>query len=301
MRSLLIYTTTLEDDYTVYYERLASELSTRGVETFLAMPPDALVAPNTFSGALRVGPGWERMEGPISIDAIFNKSMSRFATTDGWIINHPVLDAACDKDSTAEIFANFCPRSVFVQDSSSLADAVSSLRTDTIVVKPTASYGGQGVWIGKKGAFPGPKNYPVVMQEFIDTAGGITGICDGRHDLRLISFGGKLVDCYVRQPAKDGFLSNVAQGGSIKQVPLEIVPTEAKKLAAAVDGAFANFPDRVYSVDMGRDADGSWKLIELNSPPGLAQHEDEIGHHIPMLAEFLARAMPPTDPTIVRP
>lgn len=299
MRTLLIYSTTLEDDYKPYYEILAKEFARGGGEMLFAMPPDILIAPSTFSGALRIADGWTRVEGPIAVDAIFNKSLSPFKPEDGWIINHPVLDAACDKDDTAALFAAFCPRSTIVGSADALRPALETLRTDTIVMKPTSSYGGDGVWIGPRSDMPTPATFPVVIQEFIDTSGGIPGVCEGRHDLRLITLGGRLVDCYVRRPAKDGYLSNVAQGGSIKQVPLDAVPESAKQLATKIDAAFSNFPDRIYSADMGLDSDGTWKLIELNSPPGLPQHEEETGTQLKILADFLWNAEKPSDTTLL--
>ncbi len=303
MRRIVNYATIIEDDYRIAYERLASELALQNAELFLTTPPDTFLGNSTFSGGISIRDGkWERVDSPIVADVIFNKSLTQFQPEDGWVINHPVLDKACDKDETIGLFSMFCPRSMLVQNEDEVASALKELRTDIIVSKPTALFGGEGIWIGKRSDRPVITRFPMILQEFIDTSGGIPGICDGRHDLRLITFGDRLIDAYFRQPASpDGYLSNVALGGFIAQVPLEKIPTAARALAASVDASFINFPDRVYSSDMGLDRNGEWKLIELNSPPGFALDEDTEDMHMRLLAEHLARTQRPTNPIIIKP
>lgn len=301
MRTLLIYTSVLEDEYKVAYEHLAAELSQHKVTTFLSLPPERYLGHGRFTGGFAVSPSWEPRLEPLAVDSIFNKSLVQFLDDTVQIINHPIFDRACDKDRTIELFPNDCPRSLLVESTTDLVRALDSMRTDRVVTKPTALFGGQGVHIGPKHSLPREPTFPFILQEFVDTAGGIPGICRGRHDLRLIYFGNRLVDAYVRQPAKNGYLSNVAQGGSIRQVPIGDLPLEAQSFAVHIDAAFQHFPDRVYSIDIGLDADGTWKLIELNSPPGLPLEEDERGDHIALLAEHLATAARTVDPHIVAP
>lgn len=50
---------------------------------------------------------------------------------------------------------------------------------------------------------------------------------------------------------------------------LSEIPKPPVELFHAVDVNLKRFTNRIYSVDTGRGADGTWKIIELNSKPGL--------------------------------
>jgi len=101
---------------------------------------------------------------------------------------------------------------------------------------------------------------------------------DAMHDLRMVIVNGEIVVSYVRSPAAGKKVSNVAQGGSQTEVPVREIPKEARALAKAVDDVFASYPRRVYSVDCARNKDGVWKLIELNSKPGITRAYEGPDH-----------------------
>lgn len=300
MRTLAIYTSVLEEEYKPVYAHLARELERFDIRTFVCVHPDRYMGNGRFSAGLLVRDGsWTRSDAMVEADIVFNKSLRQFVQDGTHIVNHPALDHACDKDQTVILFPQHCPRSVVVYGSDELRAAIEHMRSDMVVVKPTALFGGQGIQIAPRDQIQQSTAFPLIVQEFVDTAGGIDGICAGRHDLRLIYFGNTLVDAYVRQPANDGYISNVAQGGSIKQAPLDRIPADAIAFAQSIDAAFVHFTDRVYSIDIGRDRDMGWRLIELNSPPGFPLDEDETGTHIARLAEHLAHAEPADDPTVL--
>ncbi len=303
MRTLVLYSRTPDDEYTEAFSFLYRELAKNGIDMFFCMPPDRLLGPGTFSGGWIIRDGTRnRVETPITADIIFNMSLAQFKEEDGYVINHPVFANACRKDETLKLFPELCPKSFLVKGESDLAAALKKLRTEIVVMKPTASFGGAGVWIGNRSAMPAAETFPIVLQEFIDTSGGIPGICEGRHDFRMMFFGSSLIHCYVRQPAaKVGYIANVALGGSIRKIPVESTPPGAHALAESVKSAFVNFTDSVYSIDMGLDRDHGWQLIELNSPPGLTvdKSEDPTETYIPLLAKHLATAKRTTNPTIV--
>jgi D-alanine-D-alanine ligase-like ATP-grasp enzyme len=74
-------------------------------------------------------------------------------------------------------------------------------------------------------------------------------------------------------------LANVALGGQEIEVPAEKLPAEAREIFDAVDAAFAGeYPIRIYSVDVARDADGVYRIIELNSKPGLSWKRGGAGY-----------------------
>jgi len=106
------------------------------------------------------------------------------------------------------------------------------------------------------------------LQEFIDTSKGIPGIVRGYHDLRIIIVDGEIVLCHVRTPKEGSLLANVAQGGSIREVPLEIIPSNILRRVADtqahIDQRF-DFP--LYSIDFGIQ----------NAIPFVFELNDQIG------------------------
>ncbi len=95
------------------------------------------------------------------------------------------------------------------------------------------------------------------------------------------------MDCYVREPAPGKLLSNVAQGGSIRQIPLSQIPQAARALGFRVNAKMMDIPDRVYCVDMGLHDGKEWKLFELNAPPGMPyiSEDADIETHFAFLAD----------------
>ena len=123
----------------------------------------------------------------------------------------------------------------------------------------------------------------------MDLSGGIPGIVDGLHDLRLVFIGDRFSYAMVRTPPKGGLMANICQGGSFFTVPDQSIPEEAMEIALAIDARLQSFKTRVYSVDLGLNADGRWKVLELNSPPGLIPSRGDaiMDRDHRMLAEHL--------------
>jgi len=76
----------------------------------------------------------------------------------------------------------------------------------------------------------------------------------------------------------------------MRQISLEKVPASARNFALSIDAAFTDYPERVYSVDMGLHDGTTWKIIELNAPQGLPL--PSAGDPVPqisLLADHLLR------------
>lgn len=130
-------------------------------------------------------------------------------------------------------------------------------------------------------------SYPYLLQELIDTAGGIPDVTPGRHDLRVVMIESEVIYCYVRIPAEASYISNYNlnnPGSTWHGVPLLDLPTGMRRLCATVDDGLQDFPGRVYSIDAGLDRDGKWKLFELNSKPAISQRDTHEGS-----TEFMER------------
>lgn len=230
-----------------------------------------------YSGENSFDAGWTYTDGkwiavgePFSVDLIFNKGSDLPLDQVLRVINHPDVSRLCLKEETAKRFPNDCPETFRLDAAADLSTALTKMKTDTVVIKPIDSYGGKGIFIVQKEDVAAHiDEYPVLLQEYIDMSKGIPGLAESHHDLRLTFIGDSLVACYLRQPPAGKLLSNVAQGGSLRQIPLDRIPQGARALGFKVDKAMADYPSRTYSVDMGLHSLREWKIIELNAPPGM--------------------------------
>ena len=160
--------------------------------------------------------------------------------------------------------------SIIVTSAEKLDECIEKIPGSIIVAKPTDQTGGAGVFIGnKKEIVPQIKEFPYIIQEYIDTSEGIPGLIDSTHDLRLVSLQGEVVLAFIRTPPPGNILANVSKGGSLIEVMKKDIPEGALAIFKSVDTALSHFKQRIYSIDMGRNSDGRWMIIELNSRPAL--------------------------------
>jgi len=165
---------------------------------------------------------------------------------------------------------------VTLRSAGDLPSALTTLKTAILVAKPLDQEGGHGVRIVRREEIPSVvTTFPYLLQEFIDTSGGIPTIASGMHDLRIISVEGKIVLSYLREPKAGSFLANESQGGKLSEVELHRLPEDALDIWKIVDEEVKQYSNRVYSLDIGRDREHGWRIIELNSKPGL----DPIGKY----------------------
>lgn len=278
-------------EYVRAYHSFAKRIMGKGGKFCIARSMDTFLGNGTFSrGWMFDGQSFHEHSGPIHADTVFNKGEDFRADADTHVINRPELDAACMKDRTYELFPQFCPQTFIVRSDEEFAETLGKIHSKIVVVKPPHLGAGKGVHIGRREDLRSlPKAYPLLVQEFIDTSAGIPGIVEGMHDLRLILIEGGIIICYLRTPPSGEFIANRARGGTLRIIPQHLIPHEASAIAQNIDASLSSIPERVYSVDLGRDRSGTWKLIELNSPPGLTDldvHPDAETYH-EALAELL--------------
>lgn len=241
-------------------------------------------SPDTYKGRMTFASGWKYVNGefrdvasPIKGQLIYNKGRQLRTGSRDKVLNPAGLDAACgmDKHRTFEVFPEHFPATVEVDPSDDLATAVNAMKTDAVVIKPVEGFGGHGVFIGsKEEALRKHYDKAVVVQEFVDTSGGIPGITSGHHDLRLLIMDGKIFMTFLRTPPKGKLISNVALGGQMSIVPQERWPREMEDIVADIDGKLTVFEHRMYTIDCGKDVSGEWYVFELNDQPGLLFTEE---------------------------
>ncbi|MDD5054942.1 MAG: hypothetical protein PHZ00_01600 [Candidatus Peribacteraceae bacterium] len=278
-----------QSEFRTAYRQFGEMVTADGGECGIVRNPASYRGKGTFDRAWIFGGGSFRLhEHPWEADVLYNKCRGiSFVPNDVRMINPPEFEHLCtDKWETYMRFSDCFPETLLVQNKHELAWAAGRLEGELIVAKPPDGEGGKSIVIASAEDVLGASHvFPLLVQEFLDTSGGIPGIAKGKHDLRIFSIRGEPLRCYVRQPKQGSYLANYQQGGSLFEVPVASVPADAMKLFRTVDAALRSFPDRVYAVDMGRNAAGEWKLIELNSKPGL----DPVLPHYPTAELFMRR------------
>lgn len=177
-----------------------------------------------------------------------------------------------DKNAMYILLGKFMPKSFEINSQKKLQENLENFNDSSLIVlKPAKGLGGKGIVIAKKNVIKNvllEKKKTYVLQEFADTSCGIKGITKEKHDLRVVIVEGKIVLSHVRIPKKGSYLANAAQGGKIKEVPLDKIPKEVKnitkKIQKIIDKKF-DFP--LYSIDFGITPKGP-RIFELNDQIG---------------------------------
>lgn len=180
---------------------------------------------------------------------------------------------AWDKWATFKAIGKYMPKTLLINEKKDLPKVLSKIKSDTVVLKPVNGLKGIGIYIGpKKRAMEfefSNKYRQYIAQEFIDTDGGISGITDGMHDLRIVIINGTPAMCHVRVPAEGSFLANAAQGGNLTEVDCQNIPGKINKIVNEVSEIFSrNFNNPIYSLDFGIGKDGKPYIFEVNDQMG---------------------------------
>lgn len=226
----------------------------------------------------------------IHADIVYNKG-DFSNVTDVPILNPRfVHDIASNKSETYRHFAPYQPASFLCNNPTETTEALVKLSDDTIVIKQLTGNGGYGVAIVSHREFNADtQHYPLILQEFLTTDIGIPGMATGVHDLRIKMGDGEVWAGTLRIPAEGELRANVAQGGSERHLFAEEIPADAIAIAREIDVYFSDHP-RYYSIDLANTPQG-WKLIELNSKPGLSPTDmsPQSKHTTNQLAQYLTK------------
>lgn len=285
-----------EENWRTAYGDLGEEITKRGHRFWVVRHAASYRGDNHFAG------GWEFRDGSFVqnsddcfADLVINKSRDFMPRGHVHVINNPIFSAICEnKWATVKMFPDLFPASYLAATADEFQAALRKLQTPIVVAKPLTGSGGNGVIIESKQDI-GRRTlcYPIIVQEFLDSSAGIPGFVSTYFDLRMIIAGGELIFTFTRSPARGRLLSNTSQGGYMMMMQPEEVPMAAQALYERIDAAFSAYPDRLYAIDCTRNAEGEWKLIELNDQPGI-QTRMECGSradaYFDSLTRFLLRA-----------
>jgi hypothetical protein len=248
-----------------------------GLDMYLASGKENYLGGLNFKNPLFFnGINFEARGEIICADAIYDRSGGlKFPPPEiKKILNTIEFKTLCnDKNCMYSLLANFMPASIEIKNQDELKTALQSFPAEKIaVLKPANGLGGKGIFIdlpeilSEVNLEPG-KNY--VLQQFINTSGGIKNIIPGKHDLRIIIIAGEIIMAHVRTPKEGHYLANVAQGGKIEELPLKKIPPKAMKMTREIQKIIDKkygFP--IYSIDFGFEKNRPY-VFELNDTIGL--------------------------------
>ena len=305
MKTIVIFVRTIDpggypfsDEYhwNAYFDLLLA-LRRRGVQAYFATGNDTYAGAGLFKQAFTASEKMAvadlRPTTNVRADLVFEKG--GFRGRDVMVVNPEyVHKIASSKTETYKMFPGYQPKSVIAESFEAAKRAFEEIPGTLIVVKEPDSNGGRAVQIGEKIKLIDelPTQYPLIIQEFIDTSIGVPGLVEGIHDVRVKIGGGKIFGGMVRQPAPGEYRANLAQGGSARHLLPDELPAEVIRLGLEVDCFFEKYP-RYYAIDFANTPTG-WKMIELNSKPGLSPVSVSAAakHVIEELANYLIQICP---------
>lgn len=196
------------------------------------------------------------------------------------IINDPYFDFVFgSKYLTYTILNNYMPKTFIAYNKKDLINKIRLFKSK-IVLKPDRGFGGKGVKVLDKKEIKHvtkkASDYPVIIQEFIDSKFGLDKIARSTHDLRIIFINHKPVISYVREPVSGSLISNVSLGGKRTMVDLNLIPIKLKKKIDSILQRLEIFNNVIYSIDFIFDKNKNPYIIEVNSPPSI--HVEDMNY-----------------------
>jgi len=225
---------------------------------------------------------FSRVKEPVKIDLVYDRTGGvKFPPEEPSgpiVVNRRDFKLLCwDKWLAYRKTSRFMPKTIWVGERQNLASVLPKIKTNWVVLKPYNGLKGIGIFIGPKEkalSFEFPEKHPrYIAQEFIDTSGGIPGIVEGLHDLRVAVTNGEAVWSHVRTPPSGSFQANVAQGGKIKEIACTKLPAVVKQITDQIASRFYKAYDNPsYTLDFGMTKEGPL-IFEFNDQMGFPTWE----------------------------
>ncbi|HEX9679545.1 MAG TPA: hypothetical protein VGA08_02915 [Candidatus Saccharimonadales bacterium] len=261
--------------YELAHFELYKKLLQKGIQLAILMGQSTYVSGNQFSRhwqvvfEKRLSPKF-LPAGAVEPNLILVKDELKFDERASTLNNSEIIEIAANKQRTYELFSDLQPTTFVAKNKSELAVALDKLAGDSVVVKGFYGNSGQTVEIGlKEDVLSNKWVWPVQAQEFVDTSGGIPGLVEGRHDLRVIMANNQPILGKIRTPPRGGLKSNTGYGGNNWLIAVDSLPRDVLSLTKSIDNRLSSIsPWRLYSIDLGLTNRG-YRLFELNDKPGV--------------------------------
>lgn len=186
-----------------------------------------------------------------------------------------------DKWRAYQSLRKFMPQTFWIEKKTALKSVLIKIKSSWVVLKPNAGLKSLGVFIGPKKealVFNFLEKYPqYIAQEFIDTSGGIPGITDKTHDLRIVIINGEPVWSCVRIKRQEGFGMKIVPGGKQEVDYQAQVPETVKRVVKRISSEFFDkYDNPIFSLDFGIDKKGRPYLFEVNDQIGFPRWEMKV-------------------------
>lgn len=276
-----------KEEYRESYQELDRKIRDNGGEFFIVRDNDTYLGNGQFSKSWQFKNGELIETGKIKVDKIYDKGGFKNDNNVS-VLNEKLVDDVCtDKWKTYKLFKKFCPKTIKVENEKEFLKALKKISGNKKVIKPVDNAEGHGVFIGNDEYLKKVGHeFPMLVQEFLDTSEGIPGVYKGIHDLRLVFINGEIIYSFYRTPPEGSLLANVAQGGSLTIISKEKIPEETFKIAKTIQKKFKN--NYCFGVDVGF-VKGKPKIIELNSQ--VALFSPKRGKEFAIFMEKLAKIL----------
>lgn len=263
--------------YRKQYEKMRAVFEEIGIR-FVRSPLASYRQGKFWSGWEFVNQKWVRLT-PYRPHIIWDKTVFSHTTMEmkeqivrkHFFFCHPKFgQIAQDKFLTALIFSEWSPRTVYIKSPRDLREAFAHIRAARVVFKPNTLSGGKGIVIApKRDIRPSMLKGPSILQEFIETQGGVPGMAHGRHDLRVEMFNDVVFRSYIRMARPGNLLANLHQGGTGIWIPKSKIPRQALSIIRSMQPRIASLYPLYYTVDFLFDHRGRPWIAEINHTPGV--------------------------------
>lgn len=232
-----------------------------------------------FNGAWKFTDGkFEIVDHSIKADVVYDRTAGVSFPPEGdesivWVNRIDFKKLAWDKWLARHEIGEYMPQTALAETQKDLYKALAKIDSPWVVLKPFNGLKGIGLFIGPKEEaknFIFPKNYSkYIVQEFVDTSGGIPGVTRGLHDLRVAIVNGEVVWSHVRVPPEGSYKANAAGGGELTEIDLEKIPKNVLSIVGEVTKKFiVKYDDPIYSIDFGIGKSGKPYIFEINDQIG---------------------------------
>ncbi len=265
------------------YAEIIEKMAERGVKTVIVRN-DSYQGAGTFANHfIWDGTTYQNAQAPITVDLIWNRDAANTIPEiqDCPMVNLKAFDAICrDKMKTYQTLKDFSSPTFLVQSFEEARTKVAKLEGERIVLKPQFGEQSEGVYIIKKEAlevslYENWKN--IIVQEFIDSSGGIPNLAEGVHEININMVNGNFAGARIKNMHEGVFVATVtgAKGGcEVHGIPFKKVPKDLWEIIKKLDKELERFNPRIYRADFAKGTQG-YRLIEINSRPGVTHPEKE--------------------------
>ncbi len=276
-------------DYFQSYKELSIEVTKLGAHFYIVRHQSTYRGSGVFEKSWQYDGDRLKETGEVKIDIVYDKG-EFVSDSQVKVLNCTYINDLCtNKWQMFEKYQQYCPQTWYIDSNEELHEKLPSVATSIAVIKPIDGEEGTDVYIDTPQNLKSKMyNFPLLLQEFIDTSSGVPGIVDGLHDFRIAILNGEIIYSYYRTPPQGSYLANVAKGGSFALVDPEKIPSQAKQLVLSIDKELEAYGQRFYGIDVGFTPSGP-KIIEMNSRLGLLPNSD--GEAFVVLKQKLAKTL----------